>query len=193
MKSAVLFAIAAGASCIAGAGPLSARPTTCQSDVVDFTAAGTFSDGASLSGNLDIDVGCGIVTGADLTDSDFSFFQFNGDGGDGGYESNSTWGPLDFAGGAVTLTLSIDLSGQTSSNSLVGYVGGNLCTSAGNCNNGSGADYISQFIFPGQDGIDLTSGTLTNPNATPEPSAFLLIAAPALWFSLRRRHRPTVA
>lgn len=187
MRSALLIGLAMAAICLIGVSPLSAKPT-CQSDIVDFTAAGTFANGSALSGNLDIDIGCGLLESEDLSVSDFGV-PFT-DAGTAGFESNSTWGPIGFAEGAWTLSVSIDLSGQTNTNSLIGYLGGNLCTSADNCNNGSGTDYVTTVIPPGQfPGFALTSGTLTNPNATPEPSSFLLMVVPGLWFAFRGMRR----
>ena len=96
------------------------------------------------------------------------------------------------------LTLDIDLSQQSSQSSLQGYSGGNLCfailpdETTGSCTNASGGYFISSYVYNGPlqqetGDPDLTSGTLST--GTPEPSSFLLLSAPALWFGIRRMKR----
>lgn len=200
MRSAVFLALAIGASCLVN--PLLAS-TTCQPDTVDFTASGTFDDSATLSGNLDIDIGCGLVTGGDLSivGSDTSTPVTGGVGSGsetftdlvnaGAFSANATWVGVQFdsTDDDYVLSLSIDLSAQTNTSSLVGYAGGNLCstslTSACTFESELGpAQYVSSY---GPTDPNLTSGTLSA--GTPEPSSFLLMAAPILCLGIRRMRR----
>ena len=221
MKQAAFLGIAIAAGCLLGANTLSAvcnnglanGNTACGDTTIAFTASGGFEDGATLSGILDIDITLGSVTGGDLTivggDVGSAGVTFTGSPSPAGsFASNTTWNDVEFqaanAADTYILSLSLDLSNQNNTGSLLGYAGGNLCTTADNCNNGSGTNYLSSYsispvLQPCQPGTcptgqlpgdpNLTSGTLST--GTPEPSSFLLMAAPALWFGIRRRRRRT--
>lgn len=209
MKSSVVLGFAVTASlmftqsafsavCATDAPAGTSADSICVIDtVIDFTASGTFSDGATLGGFLDIDVTSGLVDSGDLTvsggnlgGSTETFVSFD-DNETGSYAANTTWNDVGFISEDENyfLTLDLDLTGQTSTTSLVGYAGGALCTTADNCNNGSGTDYISSYSENLSQDPDLVSGTLSNSSATPEPSSLLLMAAPALWFGIRRVRR----
>lgn len=194
MKTAVLLTLAVAAGCLVSADSLMAN-TGCQSDYVDFTAAGSFSDGSTLSGNLDIDVGCDFVHSGDLSvvgnhiNVTFAGTPYY----EGAPEPNTTWGPIEFFSGDYELSLSLDLSAQTNTSNLRGYTGGNLCTTADDCSNASGGYFVSNYVLnqqgQGQQPAgdpSLTSGSLSS---APEPSSFLLIAASLFWFGIRRQRR----
>jgi hypothetical protein len=67
-------------------------------------------------------------------------------------------------------------------NTLVGYAGGPLCFNDGNSSN-CGA-YATSYQVNADP--NLNGGSLS---AAPEPSSFLLMAGPVVWFAGRRRFR----
>lgn len=175
--------------------------------IIDFTAAGMFDDGATLSGTLDIDITSGSVTYGDLSiaggDIGSTPETFAGSPSPAGsFANNTTWAGVQFESGDsdYQLTLDIDLSQQSNTSSLQGYSGGNLCfanlpdETTGNCTNAQGGYFVSSYSYNGPPigqlgelpgDPNLVSGTL----ATPEPSSFLLMAVPGLWFGIRRIRR----
>lgn len=141
MRQSAFLAVALAGGCFIGTNHLSAavcnldgtaNDSVCTVDtVIDFTAEGTFDDGATLSGVLDIDVTAGSIAGEDLSivggNLGSTAQTFTGSPSNEGAVAPSGW-DVDFLNaGGYELALTIDLSAQPNQNSLVGYSGGNLC------------------------------------------------------------------
>lgn len=132
--------------------PLLARADS----ITTFNASGTFTDGATLSGTIDIDTTLGTVTGVNLVTSApdsliFNFVQSQAQiASDLFYVQTGS-----AASGLPNLNLGI-LAG-----SLVDYSGGGL--------------YLGSDIwYSDSNAIRLQSGELT-PSAVPEPATFTLL------------------
>ncbi len=145
-----------------------------------FTASGTFSDGSTLSGTLAIDTGLGLITASDLV--------VNGVGEFVDIISQDNFGPpLYYSASINDLTQTEHLSLGLFADSLVGYVGGDICSQ------GTGACFPSVFssISDSFDETSLVSGTLQV--ASPEPASVGLsagfFAVGFLMFSYRTKRR----
>jgi len=145
-----------------------------------------------FSGTLTIDTIDGTVLTGDLfvgSVGEFNDMVFGGSAVN--FSSTDTpdyvWAGVNFRSldaGLSNATLQLDIYlGAT--NSLVGYSGGPLCVNegdfSGNCGN-----YLSSYQLTADP--DLISGSLSAAGA-PEPSSFLLMAGPVIWFGGRRRFR----
>ena len=145
-----------------------------------FNVSGTFTDGTHLSGTVTIDTGTGQVTAANLTLSapnaaTLTLIQPAGPCASG----TVCFGVYNAANLSVTLTFPVI---QT----LVGYSGGDLCSTTTQCN------AYSVLYLPDPD--ILTSGSLSPaaaPDAPVPPSLWLALAGciAVLGYALRARRR----
>jgi hypothetical protein len=175
-------------------------PKFLHADVIStLTLSGaTFQTGATGSGFITIDDTYGLVTGGELiysgSPAPFPFLQVFGV-------------PVQYpVGGIFEVVFHNSFSDQFSlaipETSLVGYMGGPLCTVIGDqpaaCSVGSGPDshYISGVensvmidgMVDGSLGLESSTSTGTA-GVTPEPSSFVLLGTGALSvaYSIRRR------
>jgi hypothetical protein len=137
---------------------LFAVPAMYANTVTTFTASGSFSDGATLSGNVVIDVTAGAVVQAGTSLSataplSLSGFTFDLSASSQGAEYILVTDNAPHS--AFDITLDIPVS------TLVGYAGGSV---SGGANGGTSAA--------------LTSGSLTA--ATPEPTSVVLVGSAML-------------
>lgn len=161
--------------------------------VVNFTAAGEFVNGSTLSGLVSIDTATGLISDADLAISGNPAHFTTVD-------IQLTWPPA-----APFLTEFRLSNGQASDNlltlllpplSLVGYSGGILCGASNDPSCFDGAlHYTSNFAtrlpdntVPGSSFVQLVSGSLT-PTPVPEPSTMMLFLAGSAIVAGRRLRR----
>ena len=132
--------------------PLLARADS----ITTFNASGTFTDGATFSGTIDIDTTLGTVTGVNLVTSAPDELVFNFVQSQGQLASNLFavyTGTV--ASGLPNLNLGIPVT------SLIGYSGGSL--------------YLGSDIwYSSHNAISLQRGELTL-SAVPEPATFALL------------------
>lgn len=144
-----------------------------------FVAAGTFQDGATLSGSLQIDITNGDVIGSTLEVAPdalgLDIIQGTGSLGNiTGIQVGTT------ASGLPTLDLLLPVG------SLVGYSGG-LLGSLSNPLKRAGVDLQTNFLLPAHGQIFLNSGSLSPETATPEVATFVMIATGLLLIAIGRR------
>lgn len=132
--------------------PLLARADS----ITTFNASGTFTDGATLSGTIDINTTLGTVTGINLVTSAPDSLIFNFIQSQGQLTSN-----IFYVQGGTAASGLPNLNLGIWAGSLVGYSGGGLYP-------GSDIWYSNSNI------IVLQSGDLT-PSAVPEPATFALL------------------
>lgn len=154
-----------------------------------FNVTGTFTDNATLSGTIDINTTTGTVTGGDLTVSTvspaFTILGAQGTGSHSDYFADFTNGAGGFPTISGTVAPSIAVAVDSldiyfDAATLIGYTGGALCSTAGNC---------STDVTSYNTGLDpnLTGGTVTPATpSTPEPSTWMLVLAGPALFGLRR-------
>lgn len=126
--------------------------------ITTFNASGTFADGATLSGTVDINTTIGSVTNVNLIVSGsnslvFTYVQGQAAIGGGLYEVQN----------GVTAAGFPNLNLVIIATSLVGYSGGNL--SSFTLPNGG----VSGIFYSANEAVGLQEGELT-PSAVPEPS-----------------------
>jgi hypothetical protein len=145
-----------------------------------FTASGTFSDGSALSGTLAIDTGLGVITASDLVVDGVGEFV--------NIVSQDNFGPPLYYSASINDSIQTEnLSLGLFADSLVGYVGGDICSQ------GTGACFPSVFspISDPSDETSLVSGTLQV--ASPEPASVGLsagaFAVGLLMFRYRTKRR----
>ena len=145
---------------------------------ITFNAAGSFADGATLSGSVVIDTATGVVESTSLNvsspDSLTGLLLRSGSGGQGtgDYAFIATVDPSDF--------VQLEIVGAT----LVGYTGGSLCASS--CAGPSG-DTTSYVETAAPNVPLLSSGSLTLASV-PEPTSVVLVGSAMLGLlALRRR------
>ena len=126
--------------------------------IENFTASGTFTDGATLSGTLTIDTTQGFITASDLViGAPDSSTQTNVVAQTPNGYGNGYYAVTDRnAAGALDFDFFFNSPGDT----LVGYTGSSI---DGNL-----------FYFATQTGADLVSGSF-GPAVTPEPSSIALL------------------
>jgi hypothetical protein len=154
--------------------------------VTTFTATGVFQDGATLSGTIDINVTNGQIASVDLIASAprslaFTYLQAQ--------EANYpiTGNLTAFIGIDILAGIFPTLNLGFGTNSLVGYMGGNLNSKATPFN----AYYVSTIQFSNEDYDLLLSGSLTPATApAPEPFSLALFSTGLLFpiATLIRRH-----
>jgi len=146
--------------------------------ISDFSASGTFNDGATLSGTIDMDVTLGSVLSADLTVSapaNTTFTSIQGltapEPDPSGFESLIM---VYFGSTEDFLVLNMDTS------TLAGYTGGALYTGSLSGYRPSEILGGANYLGVGEEFSFLSEGELTeeNPTATtPEPSSIALLGA----------------
>ncbi len=167
-----------------------------------FDATGTFSDGATLGGTIHIDTGSGTVTSSDLVItgnaslSPITFDTVAFGGLQEGAGGENVWNDIELGASAAPgwgIDLIVLLGPATS---LVGYTGGDLCAMStdGSTFTCPVTEFFSRYssnienAFTGGPYAFLTSGSLSEPAASPEPaSACLLLAGSAALVFWRRR------
>jgi hypothetical protein len=146
--------------------------------IITFTAAGAFSDGTILGGTITIDGGFDMINGFILSGN------LTLTGVSGSYDSIFDQHP-NFARLYQVDFTDISQGNQTQSQlqimfqdgiGLLGYKGGNLCSTTDLCLEivgppiGPASDYFVNASVP----IQLVSGTLTESTEAPEPQSLLL-------------------
>ena len=151
--------------------------------ITTFNLTSTFPSAMGAAyGTITIDTATGTVESIDLSFAGEpasatelgSTFDLVGSGPNALVEFGEAWGTLGFY--SVDILLPV--------NSLVGYAGGPICSTANPCYGGA----LSGFAYGISGNKPYTGGTLS---ATPEPSSWMFIAigAVALVTILRRRQR----
>jgi hypothetical protein len=156
--------------------------------ITTFNLTSTFSSAIGAAyGTITIDTATGTVESINLSFAGEpasatelgSTFDLVGSGPNALVEFGETWGTLGFY--SVDILLPV--------NTLVGYAGGPICSTANPCYGGA----LSGFAFGISGNKPYTGGTLS---ATPEAASWMFVATGAvglLTILQRRRHRPGVA
>ena len=189
MKSPMNIAIAVVGTLLA--------PAAARADVVTFAVSGSFQDGSTLSGFVNINTTTGLFASADLSVSTIPVHFTS-------LETQRTF-PLS---GAILSEFMLS-NGQSVNNqltilfppvSLAGYSGGLLCgtSNAPACFDGT-LHYLSNYAselpdhtVPANTFVDVISGTLS-PVATPEPAPGALVlglGGVIIFERARRRNAP---
>ena len=142
-----------------------------------FALNGIFLDNSAVSGTFTVDTVSGTVLSADFLYNGQTFstilFQFPFD-----CCANPNSLPVGYGLGIGTSSSSLPalrflLSGTTAADSLVGYVGGNVCSDTLPCGPDSDGNYWeSGYRDPSGNGVGLNSGSVT---AVPEPGSMVLL------------------
>ena len=142
-----------------------------------FQVAGTFTNGATVSGNVTIDTITGAITAADLFYSGDGL-HYTVVGTQGPYDVGSAVAYTAFIGaGGSPSTLGLAIEGSSALDSLVGYTGGDLCSTNSPCliPAETGNEYSDWFNSSST--VLLQSGGLVEPpTKAPEPSTTALLA-----------------
>lgn len=143
---------------------------------VAFSANGSFTNGAVLSGTVTIDTATGTALKGDLAVSGVAAHFTTLVGQSTGPVPSPFFTELDFANGQATNNV-LDLLFKPAS--LVGYAGGDLCHfTPANCPASNSPIFYVTFYGTNTNGVVadtsvLQAGSLTLP--APEPSTFILI------------------
>jgi hypothetical protein len=190
-KVYILSLFALLATLLAGVQTASATDTV-------FTLSGTFFDSSAVSGTFTINVTTGVVTASSLSYGGQTYTDIlTGPLAQGPFTgvTNSGQTPVP-VGYAVDTGISSDLPrldflipGTSAVDSLVGYLGGSLCSLNTQCGpDQAGNTWVGAFhAANGSTIMALQSGQLTN---APEPSTLILLSTSllglGLWLQSRR-------
>jgi hypothetical protein len=150
--------------------------------VAEFQLSGTFLDSTPVSGTFTVDTTAGVVLSADFLYLGQTFSTILAQGPfDCCGDPNSL--PIGYALFAGTSNQDLPalhflLSGTTAKDSLVGYMGGNVCSNNTPCGPDSDQHFWeSAYHDPNNNVVGLMSGS-TAP--APEPSTFMLLGSGVL-------------
>ena len=144
-----------------------------------------FTQGSG-SGTATLDTTTATFTSADITVTYMGHdYTFSGTPTAGGFGEFDGFDVKDSEGDTLELLFPVK--------NFVGYMGGALCTTVGNCTFGMGPqDAYSEISGGGGDPFDtvdalIMGGATAAPAATPEPSAFLLFGTALTGFAVAAR------
>jgi hypothetical protein len=139
-----------------------------------FYASGSLVDGSIVSGTLDIDTILGTATGVNIAISAPTSLLFNV------VEAQGQIGPTLYQIQTGLASPLPDFNVILPLASLVGYAGGNLCSTS----NVAGCPSLTGIFFGGGNTVALQQGALT---AAPEPSTWALFGGGLATLLIRRR------